>query len=210
MKKEHTKPAMGILDVLDIVVGRISDSDSTLPGLRKRSWGATVMLLCMIPAFTLVGAVAFAVVYSTVKTPITTVSTPATTSTTTNGIKVTKLIKTKPVRVSTPDKLPNYIGWPIVILAGLILCVGVAFALFRREQDLNRALKLGGMAAEIRNGTSGTVSTETNRFLETTLQNVVSKVTGVAPVTTTVGVEDPVIAEPDEWAERRKQQGGSQ
>lgn len=205
MGEKKKRPPLGILDILDITIGRVSDSDSTQPGKRKRSWGATMMLFFAIPAFTLVGAVAFSVVYSSVRTP-TTVAAGAVKRTTARKGK-----KTKPVRTPQAGKLPNYIDWPIICLAGLLLCVGVAFALIRREQDLHRALKIGNMAAQIKNGSSGTVSGETHSFLESTIQSVVGKVTGHPPEKpeSLPAADEPQIEEPDEWAERRKQQGGT-
>lgn len=201
-KTKPEKPTRGLLDYIDITIGRVSDSDSTQPGKRKRSWGATVMLLCAIPAFVLVLAVAFATVYSSIRTPTVAVSTPKK-----SVGKGGKPVKTKPIKIPSVGKATNYIDWPIVGLAALILCVGVAFALIRREQDLKRALKIGTMAAEIKNGSSsGTMSNETHNFLETTIQSALSKVTGdtVKEPELPGKTEEPVIAEPDEWAERKK------
>jgi len=206
--KKYDGPKRGILDLLDIIVGRVSDSDSSQPGKRKRSWGATVMFFCMIPAFTLVFAVAFQVVYSSVRTPAV-VSDQGKTTTGSTGKKT----KTHKVSIASP---PNYIGWPIVALAGGILLLGAAFALIRREQDLTRALQIGGMVAEVKNGTSG-LSSSTHSVLEETLQSAISKVTGVEtkngksdaakPSETAPADPSEIPIEPisEEWAERQKQ-----
>lgn len=200
MAPKYTGPKRGILDLLDIVMGRVSDSDSSQPGKRKRSWGATVMFYCMIPAFSLVFAVTFQVVYSSVRTPAVILDQGKTTS----GV-AGKKTKTHKVTVAAP---PNYIGWPIVALAGGILLLGAAFALIRREQDLTRALQIGGMVAEVKNGTSGLSST-THNMLEETLQSAISKVSGVETKSPSTAPADPndIPIEPisDEWAERKKQ-----
>lgn len=202
MAKKYKGPKRGILDFLDMMVGRLSDSDTSNPGKRKRSWGATTMFFCMIPAFLLVFAVAFQVVYSSVRTPAIVSDHGKTTTSAKSG----KRTRTRSVKVAGPS---NYIDWPIITLAGVILLIGAAFALIRREQDLTRALQIGGMVAEVKNGTSN-LSRATHTHLEETLTNAISKVTGHesngidAPETT-----DDVPIEPiaEEWADRQKNKG---
>jgi hypothetical protein len=198
-KKKELPHTRGLLDWIDIILGRFSDSDSSQPGKRKRSWGATIMFWCMIPAFTLVFAKSFQLVYSTIKTPTVSISK--------NVKKATpKGRKGRPVKVPTASSAKSIIDWPIVSLAGLILLVGVAYSLLRRQQDLDRAIKLGRMVSEVKHGIApdgtsngSSVSAETSSFLENTLKTVVGQVTGSAPP------PDPKVEMVDEWAERAKQ-----
>jgi len=196
-RKKYEGSKRGLLDLLDILVGRVSDSDSTQPGLRKRSWGATVMLFCLIPAYTLVFAVAFQVVYSTVRTPAV-VSAQNKNTTTATGKKT----RSKSVKIASPL---NYIDWPIIALAGGIMLIGVGFALVRREQDLTRALQITGAVAEIKNGTSN-LSAATHTALEETLQQSICKVTGGSPTQVAPSDPDDIPIAPiaDEWLDRQK------
>lgn len=139
------RPTRGFLDYVDISLGRVSDSDSSDPGKRKRSWGATVMLFCMIPAFTLVFAVAFNIIVASLSIQHT-----AKKATVTSKAKVKSRRSSSRSLVSFPK--PVSIEWPIVTLASLILVVGVCFSLFRRKQDLDRAIQLGKMVTEVKHG----------------------------------------------------------
>ena len=139
------QPTKGLLDYIDITLGRVSDSDSNDPGKRKRSWGATVMLFCMIPAFTLVFAVAFNIIVASISIKYTA-----------KQVSVTSTKKVKSKRSSRRSSVsfpkPVSIEWPIVALASLILLVGVSFSLFRRKQDLDRAIQLGKMVSQVKHG----------------------------------------------------------
>tara|TARA_Y100001938_G_C8014506_1_gene391847 strand:+ start:419 stop:943 length:525 start_codon:yes stop_codon:yes gene_type:complete len=144
------KPTRGLLDYIDITIGRVSDSDSSNPGKRKRSWGATVMFFCMIPSFTLVLAVAFNVFISSLSLQKAAKKAPTT------KIAVKTKRRAPKVTVATFPK-PVSIEWPIVVLASLIMLIGVSFSLFRRKQDLDRAIQLGKMVAEVKHGVEDTV-----------------------------------------------------
>ena len=195
MAKYHG-PKRGILDLLDMLIGRVSDSDTTAPGKRKRSWGATFMMFCMLPAFLLVLAVSFQVVYSSVRAPAFVTDHGNTTKNQKTGTKT----RTRSVKVASPS---NYIDWPIVTLAGLILVIGVGFALIRHEQDLTRALQIGGMVAEIKNGTSN-LSQSTHAVLEATLQDSITKVSGGDTKAPENPDDIPFAPIADEWADRQK------
>lgn len=153
MSKKKNDPVRGFLDYLDITIGRVSDSDSNSPGKRKRSWGATVMFFCMIPATTLVFAVAFNIVIASMSIRK---SVPAPASVSSKAAPKKRRAK---VVVSKPLNFPKPISveWPIVGLASLILIVGVSFSLFRRKQDLDRAIQLGRMVSEVKHGIQETV-----------------------------------------------------
>lgn len=142
------KPTRGFLDYVDITIGRVSDSDSSNPGKRKRSWGATVMLFCMIPAFTLVFAVAFNIVVASL-----TIKKAVKAETTSTSKVKTRRPSRSVAKTAISFPRPISIEWPIVALASLILLVGVSFSLFRRKQDLERAIQLGQMVADVSHGT---------------------------------------------------------
>jgi len=164
--KKKEAPVRGLLDYLDITIGRVSDSDASTPGKRKRSWGATVMLFCMLPAFTLVFSVAFNLVFTSVSIK--------------KELKASiKPVATKTRRVrSSPVTFPKpvTIEWPIVFLASLILLVGVAFSLFRRKQDLDRAIQLGKMISEVKHGTDGVLSKPLPDVVKSMYEKATSKI----------------------------------
>lgn len=114
---------LGILDRLDILLGRFSDSDSA-SGHRRRSWGATVLFWCSLPTVCLVCALSVSLVVSSL-------------------CAVTNQATTKPaaktqVTLAKKQGASLDIGpWPWAGCALLVL-VGASFALLRREQDFAR------------------------------------------------------------------------
>jgi ABC-type Fe3+ transport system permease subunit len=114
---------LGLLDRLDILLGRFSDSDSPT-GHRRRSWGATVLFWCCVPMVVLVLSLSVSLVVSSF------CERPS--SPTTKPVAKTQATLAKKQGV-TLDVGP----WPFAG-CGLLVLIGAAFALLRREQDFAR------------------------------------------------------------------------
>ena len=104
------------------------------------------------PLVTLCFAVAFNVVIASLSIPkeMKLLAATKTTATATKSRRPRSSTSTKPPAFVKPIS----IEWPIVALASLVLLVGVCFSLFRRKQDLDRAIQLGKMVAEVKYGTA--------------------------------------------------------
>jgi hypothetical protein len=142
------KPTKGLLDYFDIALGRMSDSDSTKPGLRKRSWGTTFLFLCLLPALCLAGAVSISMVMGVwmqrtpIKKKVSTVKK--------KGSRLSRLRSKKSSSPALNVKLD--IGWPPVALVLGILLVGVFFKISRSKEERETAKMLGELYVSSKTG----------------------------------------------------------
>jgi len=180
---QRDKPRLGLLDVLDIGIGRLSDSDTT-NGQRVRSFGQTVMFWMMLPLVLLVLSHAVGIVIIASSTnPTISLSSVILYGRCLKRAKTPKdraLCKrpspSKGVKASA--KLLDGGMWPW-IGAIVLAAMGFAFALIRRTQDFNRAKELGAMyVAATSNGK------KVPDFLMTAWSASVTKLSGSAGTTT--------------------------
>lgn len=171
MSKETQSPTNGILDYLDIAIGRLSKSDSTGPGKRVRSWSATIFFFLALPSFVLVGSVAFRIVYSTVKAPVVKQELIDGAS---PSKKSSKLVKRLTGGIHVPKS--GYLGWSETILAIVLFAAGLLFMIISNEQDLKRAKEIGTLLISI--GEKRDVSDHAKSAIEGTLVEQLKKLSG--------------------------------
>ncbi|MBU1082796.1 MAG: hypothetical protein KKB59_20165 [Spirochaetes bacterium] len=160
--REKPYAGRGLAGIVDKLVGRIEDCG-------RPSFGATVMLICIIPSFILILTVSFSVAYTSVFTPA--------------SIEKAKAIKkTRVSRVSRTTTTRTQVGWPIVALCGATMGLGVLIHLSRKKSDRLAAIQIGETVSKIKNGASPTDFSEVMKHVSPVIDKVKDNVSGVGDI----------------------------
>lgn len=150
MSRKDKKITWGLLDYLDVFLGKVSCSDG-VNGTRKRSYGATALVLFSIPLSFLV--VAYGV--SIIRVPKSRVSTTVVNSSSKciskRGRERVACLRSAKGTKKTPVGASKGVGsesWPW-IGAIVMFLTGVLISLIRRKQDLDRFLTIADKVIEV-------------------------------------------------------------